>query len=199
MTAYRAGSNAASDALYRIRGATPKPIFTATAPSGTVTWGDGGAGGSFSPATGNTSTYTPANQTAAVVISAVDGANTSTRPLTVFGTMPVQPQFGFQTELDIETKVKMALDRTRYFRESGSLEMAWVMEWTRRQLDEVTELRAFWAWHRKSKQFYLVDVESNIMNLVWYVTSYPAIPKGGNNWDMTASFRGVYQGVSAPS
>lgn len=201
ITAYRAGSLASASSLYRIRGATPSPAFVAVSASGTVVWNDGGAGGSFilSGVGNSIASYSPANKTQAVVITAIDAANTVTRSLTVYGTLPVYPQIGYEMELDVDTKVKMARDRTRYFREDGALEAGWTFAWSEREKDQYLELMRFWRDHRKTKQFYLVDTEGDLLNLVWFNSSFKAIPSGANRWALSAAFRGVFQDVVASS
>lgn len=199
MTTYRAGSNAPGTALHRIRGALPKPLYTCNNPTGAVTWSDGGAGGTFAPSGVNNQNaiYTPKNKTQAVVISATDPANTKTIALTVFATVPVQPQFGFDVESDIETAIKFAKDRTRYFREDGDLEIGWVLAWDARPRDEFEELRQFWRDHRKINQLYMVDAESNILNKVWFTSSMKWVPAGANRFNLVASFRGVDEFIEA--
>lgn len=201
ITTYRAGSLAPSTALSRIRGASPNPVFTAVGHSGTTTWSDGGAGGVFdlSGSDNSVAAYTPANKTQSIVISATDGVNTKTYSLSVFATIPVYPQFGYEQELDVETKVKMARDRTRYFREDGEVEVSWVFAWSEREKDQYLELMRFWRDHRKVTQFYLVDTEGDLLNKVWFNSSFKAIASGANRWALSAAFKGILEDVDASS
>lgn len=199
MVVYRAGSNAPAGALHRIRGALPQPTFTAVAPASPVTWDDGGAGGTFAVSGVNNvnAIYTPRNKTQVVVIGAGDSGGTVTRNLTVFGTVPIQPQAGAEYELDVETKIKYARDRTRYSREEGSPEASWVWAWDNRSKADKAELMAFWFDHRKTTQFYMVDTEGDILNKVFFNSSFKAAFNGADRWAMSAAFRGVYEGITA--
>lgn len=199
MTVYRAGSNAPVSAESRVRGAQPQPTFTANGYSGLVSWDDGGAGGTFAPfgVNNNSAVYTPKNKTQAVTIYATDSVNTHFVAITTFATVPLQPQVGFETEFDIDTKVKFAKDRTRYFREDGSVEVGWVLGWERRQTADKLELEQFWFDHRKVNQFYMVDVEGNIQNKVWFVSSLKSTYESNNRWSMAASVRGSYENIQA--
>lgn len=201
MTAYRAGSNAASGALSRIRGAVPSPTYTASGNTGLVTWDDNGAGGTFQVSGVNNvnAVYTPRNKTQNVVITATEGVVTTEDPLSlaVTATMPLQPQVGGEVEEDIETKVKFARDRTRYFREDGDIELAWAYGWDSRQDVDLAELRAFWRDHRKVVPFYLVDTEANILNHVWFTSSLKWVFRGANRWDIVGTFRGVDESILA--
>lgn len=199
MTAYRAGSNADAGALSRIRGALPLPVFTAVGYSGTVSWSDNGAGGDFalSGTDNSVAIYTPRNKTQSVTITALSGAGSVNRALAVTGTLPLHPQLGGEFELDVETKVKYARDRTRYAREDGVPESAWVFAWSDRENADRAELVEFWQDHRKTTQFYLVDIEANLLNRVWFNSSLKAVPEGVNRWAMSAAFRGVYEAIAA--
>lgn len=199
MTVYRAGSNAPAGTLSRIRGALPNPTYTAVSPASPVTWSDNGAGGTFQVFSTNNeiAIYTPKNKTQLVVISAQDSGSTVTRNLTVFGTIPIQPQAGAEFELDVETKVKYARDRTRYSREEGAPEASWVWAWDNRTKADKAELMAFWYDHRKTNLFYMVDTEGDILNKVFFNSSFKAAFNGANKWAMSAAFRGVYEAITA--
>ncbi len=203
MTVYRAGSNAASLALSRVRGSVTKPQFTAVSPSGTVVWRDEDengfpAGGTFvlSGSGNRTATYTPNNRSQIVQVKATDAVNTVSRQITIFGTLPLYAQFGYKVELDVETKIKYAKDRTPYFREDGLPEISWVFEFNNRAKEDVSELMQFWANHRKVLPFYLVDPELNLLNQVFFTSSWTSSPLGGNRNNMAASFKGQYDGLS---
>jgi hypothetical protein len=200
LTTYRAGSNAASTVLYRIRGATPSPQYTAIGYSGDVTWSDNGAGGSFvlSGTNDSVADYTPRNKTQAVTITATSGAGSINKALTVYGTMPIQPNTGAEFELDVETKIKKARDGTQYAREDYGEQCGWVFGWERREWLDRSELMNFWRDHKKSVQFYLVDTEGNLMNKVWFVSSFKAVFYGANVWAMSAAFKGKFENVGAP-
>jgi len=198
MTTYRAGSNAPVSYISRIRGAIPNPVYVAVGNTGLVTWNDGGAGGTFvlSGLNSTTASYTPKNKTQAVIITATDTVpNSATKNLSVFGTMPLQPQVGVETEWDIETKTKLARDRTRYFREDGGLEIGYVYGWDNRMLIDKNELIQFWLDHRKVLLFWAVDTEGALQNQVWFISSIKAVFAGANRWNMAAGVRGLYNPI----
>lgn len=200
MTAYRAGSNAASDALSRIRGALPKPTYNANVPTSTVTWSDNGAGGSFEVSGANNyiAVYTPKNLTQAVVITATDNTNSKNISLTVTATLPLQPQVQFENELDIETKVKFARDMTPYFREDGTEQIGWTLGYDNRLTDAKAEMFTFWRGHRKVVPFYVIDVEGDLMNLVYFTSSIKSVFSGDGRWALAAGVRGAFTDTSAP-
>jgi hypothetical protein len=191
---YRAGSNAPEDALSRVRGAEPALQFTAVSPASAITWTDGGAGGLFTPSGANNAIaiYIPANRTQQAIVSATDSANTVSYTITIIATLPLHPQVGYETELDVETKIKKARDGTKYFREDGAMEMGWVMAWDNRERDDRNEMMEFWMYHRKVKEFYLVDLAGDSVNKVFFNSSIKSIPSHENRWAMSAGFVGVY-------
>lgn len=197
MTAYRAGSNAPPSALYRGRPAFPAPRFVSNTPVGLVTWTDNGAGGTFviSGASQQFADYTPPNKTQNVTVTATDDANSLSLPISIYGTLPVYPQLGYEIELDVDTKTKKARDGTQYHREDGLPEIGWAFAWDNRQDDERSEMMEFWMKHRRIKPFYLIDVEGEIINLVKFTSSLKSAPNGANRWAMGASFRGFYSPI----
>lgn len=196
---YRAGSTASDTAKSRIRGSLPYLEFTASGPNGTVTWGDGSAGGMFlvSGANDEVMNYIPRNQSKAITISATDGDGTIGRALTIEATFPIHPQVGFEGEIDIETKIKMAKDRTRYFREDGAEEVGWVFGFDARENDARMEIQTFWRDHRKVVPFWLIDTESDMMNRVWFISSFKWIVGGANKFNMVVGFKGVLDNLLA--
>jgi hypothetical protein len=200
-TVYRAGSTANDGAKHRIRRAQPDLEFTAVAHSGAVVWDDGAANGMFLIPLGapddSIAIYIPENKTQNVTISATDGVNTVSYSLTTFGTIPLQPQVNFESELDQETKMKFARDRTRYFREDGSEEQAWTLAFDAREQDAKAELLAFWRAHRKVVPFWIIDTENDTMNKVWFVAPYKWVTAGGNRFNMIVAVRGVFSDLEA--
>lgn len=190
---YRAGSLADSDAVSRVRGAIPNPNYTASSPASLVTWSDNGADGVFTTSGTNheIASYIPRNKSQVITITATDSANSFDLTLTVFATLPLHPNVNYEVETDIETKIAFARDRTRYFREDGAEEISWVLGWDNRDKGAVDELRQFWLDHRKVVQFYIVDVESDIVNKVWFTSSIKHVPAGSNRFAMVASVKGI--------
>lgn len=198
-TTYRAGSNAPADAKFRVRGALPLPQFTASGLEDLVSWSDNGAGGTFEVFStfNEIAVYTPANKTQVVTITANDSDESGEYALTVFGTIPVHPQLGYEIELDAETKTKKAKDGTQYHREDEPPTMGWAYAWDNRMDDEHAEMRQFWFNHRRVTPFYLVDVEGDVLNRVKFVSALKSAPNGANRWAMGASFKGAYEGIAA--
>ncbi len=190
-TTFRAGSNASGTATSRIRATTPALVFS----GGSGTWSDGGAGGTFSPTSGASSTYTPANKTQAVVVASV-GAGTYS--IQIYGTLPLYPQIGGEIEWDVETKIKKARDLTPYFREDGPAEMGFVYGWANREKIDVQEMRDFWLAHRKVLPFYVIDPEIGNMNLCYFISSIKATLSTAGTWAISAGVKGFYQNVASP-
>jgi hypothetical protein len=197
---YRQGSLAPAGYLNRIRGGVPELYYTAAGNSGAVTWTDGGAGGTFQVSGSNNvnAIYKPRNKTQFVSVRATDAtAAFGVKALTVEATMPVQPQVGGEMEIDRETKVKRAKDRTPYFREEGANIIRWQFAWDAREKNQAEELREFWLDHRKVVPFWLVDTEGNLMNKVWFNSSYKTAFQGANRWAMAAMFEGEFTNLQA--
>lgn len=198
MTQYRAGSNAPSSALHRVRGEEDKPVFTAVAPSSAVAWSDNDAGGTFEVSGSNNSiaVYTPANRSQTVQIAATDSGGTATRALTVWGTMPVLPQVEMKRAFDVETKEKKARgDGTRYAREEEPVQITYTLAWENRDDSSDSEMLQFWLHHRKVIQFYIVDREGALINKVWFNSAFEDIFHGAQRWGMAAQFKGAFENV----
>lgn len=185
-TVYRAGS-LSSDPESRVRGESPALQFS----GGSGAWSDGGAGGTFSPSSGATATYTPANRTQSVIIS-----NSGTYTIQIYGTLPIYAQVGFDTEYDVDTKIKKSRTGKIYSREDGDPETEWMFGWEDRDLTQRNELAAFWKWHRKIRDFYVIDSEAAFRNLVRFTTSMKFKGYGSNRWAAAAGVKGFTNELS---
>lgn len=188
---HRTGS--ANTGPHYIAGEQPLPHYTSTGQTGTVTWSDNGAGGTFNPAQGAQTDYTPANKTQAIVITATDsgaGGN-GTKALDVKATFPLQPNVDYEVELDDDTKESFARDKSRTTRTDGPAFEARRLELLARHKPQHTELRAFWLFHRKTIAFYYQDVETDLLYLVNFNSGLKARPKGAARVDMSVIVKGA--------
>lgn len=183
---YRAGSAyVPADELY--------PVVAFANATGAVTLSDNGAGGTFELLGGNTWAYKPANRTRVVTLSATDDTATITRQLTVYGTFPLQPNLGYDTLLDQETKIGRARGGTRYYREDYAMETALTLVCERRDDTERRLLWDFWFAHRKVFTFYYYDVETGMLNLVRFESALTQRLVGACAWTLSCGVRGDFQ------
>ena len=143
-----------------INGESPVPHYSAAGQTGAVTWSDGGAGGTFNPAVGTETDYTPANKTRSIIITATDSGagGVGTKALSVKATFPLEPNRGFDIDTDDDTKESFARDKSRTTRQDGPVLERRALELLGRLIaTERAELRTFWLWHRKTIPFYFKD------------------------------------------
>lgn len=155
---HRAGSPNAGP--HFVNGETPLPHYSVTGATGVVTWDDGGAGGSFVPATGAATDYTPINRTQSITIGATDSGSggADTQALEVVATFPLQPNRGYDLDLDRDVQESLARDKSRTTRQDGPATESRQLEFLERLKPERDELRAFWLFHDKVIRFYYSDV-----------------------------------------
>lgn len=187
---HRAGST--SSGKHYVPGEVVLPHYSVTGTTGTVTWSDGGAGGTFNPATGTATDYTPANKTQSVIIQASDSGagGVDTQALDVTATFPIHPNVDYEVELDNDTKESFARDKSRTTREDGPAQEARRLELLARHKVELVELRAFWLFHRKIISFYYQDVETDLLYIVIFNSGLKKRPKGAQTFDMSVIVKG---------
>jgi len=147
-------------------GETPLPGYIASGNTGTVSWSDGGAGGTFSPTTGLNTTYTPANKTRAVTVRATDSLNTVNTALQVYGTFPLQPVIGYNFVIDQLTQVSYDRDGKPVFREDGDETLTFDNQYRARTLIDYMIALQFWRDHKKVIQFYYYEPQLAWIKLV---------------------------------
>jgi len=183
---HRAGAPAGDS---RIVGETPLPRFTANGVVGALTWSDNGAGGVFTPVGGGAVDYTPANELRSVVITADDDGAPVSVTLEVVGSFPMRWAFGYDADIDDNTKVSYAEDDTPYFDEKGEPKEAYSIKVLGCTRADMYLLRDFWKYHRKSREFYLVDPEINQTILVRFDSKLGRTVVSANSFDIAALMR----------
>lgn len=188
--AVRAGS-LLYPAVHHVQGETPLAHLTASGASGVVSWTDND-GGIFTPATGLAVDYQPPNKTKTQTVVATDsGAGGSGSSLvTVVATFPIQPQVGYDVDLDDDTKVERMRDRTAYFQVEGPAFEGRPLIFLDRDGDERAVLFNFWEFHRKSGQFFYIDVETLRTYLVRFISGVKARVAGADSYDMSCTIDG---------
>lgn len=144
-------------------GEMPLPQFTASGNTGTVNWSDNGAGGTFSPTSGLTTTYTPLNRTQLVKIRATDSIGNVSVALQIYGTFPLQPFLGYNFTVDQPTQVSYDRDNLPVFREDGGETLSFENVYRRREIADFLVALTFWRHHHKVKPFYYYEPR-----LGWY-------------------------------
>ena len=186
-TVHRAGSP--NVGAHFVNGETV-PHYSSAGQTGAVTWSDGGAGGTFNPAIGPETDYTPLNRTQAIVITATDSGagGQGTKNLAVNATFPLQPNKAYGLDTDNDTKESKARDGSRTTREDGPAYESRQLEFLGRYKTERTELRAFWLFHKKTITFYYSDAVTNeLIANCWHDSGLRqrAAPDAPDSFDMS--------------
>jgi hypothetical protein len=189
---HRAGS--LSNGAHFVNGET-LPHYSAAGSTGVVTWSDGGKGGSFVPATGIATDYTPLNRTQSIVITATDSGagGVGTKSLSVVGTFPLQPDKGYELDTDDDTQESLARDKSRTTRQDGPVTESRQLELLARIVDERIELKSFWLCHRKVIHFYYYDVATGeLVAEVWFDSGLKqrVAVDAPNSFDMSVVIKG---------
>lgn len=188
--AVRAGS-LLYPAVHYVQGETPLAHISAAGGTGTISWTDND-GGIFTPATGAAVDYQPPNKTKTqtVVASAATSGGSGSTLVTVIATFPLQPQVGYEIDLDDETRVEFMRDRTAYFQVEGPSFEDRPLAFIDRESDERATLEAFWDFHRKTKQFFYIDVETLRTYLCRFTSGVKTRVAGADSYDMTCTISG---------
>ena len=190
--AHRAGSQL-YPAVHHVDGETPKPVLSASGGTGTISWSDFGAGGTFSPTTGASGiVYTPPNKTMLVTIqaSASGSGGTGQTTIALTSTFPIQPQIDYDIDLDDETKVQTMRDRTKYFQVEGPAFEGRPLAFLDREKSEQEVLEAFWLFHRKTIDFTYIDVAHGRVYLAKFISGLKSKMRGENSFDMSCTIEG---------
>lgn len=177
-----------------VTGDAVRPLLSATGATGTVTFSDGGAGGTFETVSTTSAYYNAPNQSRQVVITGTDSGagGMGTKTIQIYGTFPLQPNRGFETTFDNETKMRRARGGTRYFREDYVTEIALSIACERRGKDETKALRDFWARHRKVVPFYYFDVTTDVLAFVRFESGLVIRFESACWWTLTAGVKGDF-------
>jgi hypothetical protein len=189
----------------RVPGDTVLPVITATGAIGNVGFTDNGAGGAFTNVVNNgggtwSATYAPRNLTRdgshprapVVLITAVDhGAFViASVTIAVTATFPQNPNVGYPIDLDDETKVSYARDKTPAFDENDDVTIGWSLEMRNREPVDVREMRIFWLHHRKTITFFCYDRETGLLVRVRFDSGVRTIVDGAETYKMTCVVKG---------
>lgn len=127
--------------------------FTAT-PS--VTWSSS-AGTMSGPGTTGTLTYP--NRTQAITVSAVNGGDSGSAILHVYGTWPVNPHFGYEVQIDNKVVGSFGEDGSLVSRRKGPARYSWAVNFRNTPEADMILMRDFWLFHMKDIPFYFEDLE----------------------------------------
>lgn len=188
---FRAGSTR-YPAVHHVQSEMPLPHLTSANQTGVVSWADSPAGGTFTPATGAATDYKPTNVSQLVTIVAADSGagGTGSLVIAVTATFPIQPQVGYEIDLDDETKVEYMRDRTAYFQVEGGAFENRPLIFLDREGAERNTLRAFWLAHKKTEAFYYIDVETNLTYLARFTSGIKTRVAGADSYDMSCTISG---------
>lgn len=181
-TVYRAGSPFADVEPSHLAPEASPPQIAVTGSSGTVEFSDNDAGGTFS-FLGSVWQYVPANRTQAVSITVNDSLTSVTKSLSVVGTFPIQPQFGTEMDTPVGSKVVQAKDNTPYFRRMPH-SASWPLAFLNRTIMDVSVVKEFEFFHDIDLEFYFIDPELQMIELVRFDSSVKVKTNGANNFEM---------------
>jgi hypothetical protein len=180
---YRSGSKFASIEPSHIAPELAPPQVTIAGATGAVIMSDNGAGGTFNVISGSVFEYIPANRSQTVTIRATDTLGFVEHTLSVVGTFPIQPQAGTEMDTPVGSKVVQAKDNTPYFRRmphSGS----WPLSFLNRSIMDVSVVKEFEFFHDIDLEFYFIDPELEMTQLVRFDSSVKVKTNGGNNFEL---------------
>jgi len=189
---HRAGSKL-YPAVHHVQGETPLPVLSATGGTGTISWSDFGAGGTFTPATGASGiVYTPPDEAKSVTIqaSASGSGGTGTTVIVLTSTFPIQPQIDYDIDLDDDTKMHTMRDRTRYYQVEGPAFESRSLTFLDREKTEQQTLEAFWNFHRKTLDFTYIDVAQGRTYLAKFISGLKTKMRGEDSFDMSCTIEG---------
>lgn len=192
---FRAGARQAETNILLVRGDILGFWIEHYNAAGSVTFSDGGAGGEFVAAGGNLTRYYPANKTQIVTFTISDGTTTRTLSTTFYATQPLNAQWGSGGSLDRETKEQKAKGGTSYFREEDNTMEFGQMDFNRRETYELDLITEFFAYHRKVKRFYYLDMDTGKLFLVRYTSELKWRKNGADDWDIFLNAKGYYTTV----
>lgn len=177
-------------------GDLPLPTFTASGITGThVTWET--TSGALSPTTGTSTTLTPNNETRLISVTAKDRAvddtvlNTVVKTVQIYSTFPLQPNYGYEIEMDDTTLISLAEDKTAVIRKKAGVKKVWQLQLPLRPLTEYETLRDFWLFHGKVLSFYYYDLAITELKMVRFDSALRITPAGPDSYSMTCVVREV--------
>jgi hypothetical protein len=146
------------------------PTFIGSGAAGQIAWTV--TRGSIAPTPTNNgvaATYTPANQSEAVTVTARDTSDNATRQvvINIEMTFPYDPDVdGIDTDLDDKTNVSLAEDGGPSFLQKGDPQRVFTLTFSDRQDAEYNNADALWLWHRKVITFWIVDYSTSITGVL---------------------------------
>jgi hypothetical protein len=184
---------------YRYNPTSPlvgRPVVTAGV---SVSWSVNN-GATRSPTTGLSTTVTTLNRTHNVLVSAVNGADSGSATIVVYGTWPVQPHFGYEVAIDNKTAASYAEDGTGTYRRKGPVRLIWTLGFNNIPATEWELIRDFFNYHQKDIPFYYEDLglmedvatlETPILRLVTADSGPKVTVAGPDRYNITIVLREV--------
>jgi len=167
------------------------PVVSTTGGTGTSTFSDNGAGGTFTTINTTSATYVPANKTQVVTITATDGAlATASRTIDVVATFPLNATWGNEEQLDRNTTVQRARGGTKYMREEDETEYTGQLDSLNRSNAELAAIQAFWRFHRKIVPFHYLDMDTGVDQIVRFTSPLRWKKGGADSWDIFSNVIG---------
>lgn len=184
---YRAGSPYADVEESHIAAELNPPILIASGYVGNLEISDNGAGGDFSYVPGHTDRwiYIPANESKSIVLTVTDDVSIVEKNLTVTGTFPIQPMYGFEWGMPTNTKVLTAKDNSPKFRRPRFRQGQWTLSFLNRTILDLSVLKAFELFHDIDVEFYWQDIETENMLLVRFDSEVKAKTEGANKFELS--------------
>jgi hypothetical protein len=170
-----------------------KPLVTANM---SVEWTT--SVGTVNPSSGNSTFFTPPNQTRVATVTGTSGVEHDSAAIQVYATIPFQPHFGYELDWDNKTLRSEAEDGSAVLRVKGPIKKSWQVAFNNIPSDEWILLREFFKWHQKHIPFYYEDLavpdntgsgESNILLLVTFDAGLKVTVAGPQRFNITTAFR----------
>jgi hypothetical protein len=153
-------------------------VLTAEDPDGEVNWTV--SAGNLQSATGDETEFNPLNRTEIVTVTAEDDSDTVVLDIQVWGTLPVQPKWGIESDISPPFA-------------------SWPMSYEKREFNEYLMVLKFFNWHGpaliehseaedgtvsirvlRGRAFYLDDVATGDLTKVYFDSALRRAPRGLN-------------------
>src|SRR3954467_14115707 len=125
------------------------PLFSADR---VVAWAT--TAGTLSSSNSSTTRLTPPNRSQQIIVTGTSGPDSGSASVTIWATFPLQPNYGYDYELDEKTLISIAEDGSTVRRQKGNIKASWQLTMPQRPLSEFQILRDFHAYHKKLIPFY---------------------------------------------
>lgn len=162
------------------------PLFSADR---IVTWST--SAGTLTSTISSATRLNAPNLSQTIIVTGTSGGDTGSMAITVWGTFPLQPNYGYDYELDDKTLISVAEDGSTVRRQKSGIKASWQLNMPNRPLTEYQTLRDFHAYHKKVIPFYYYDLAIGELRMVYFDSSLKVTVSGPDSISMSCLVREV--------